>query len=526
MAIDGGIESRKTATTKVILQIQDQNDNDPVFDPKIYESVISEDSTPGTPVLTVTAADRDENPRIHYQITNGNVRGRFSITSQNGQGLISVAQPLDYKQEKRFVLTVSATDSGGRTDMASVYINVSDANTFSPVFEMTPYSASVFEDAPVGTTVVIVAASDGDVGENARITYSMSGELVPEFAINANTGAIVTTKALDREKISGYLLTITAKDNGLPPLSDTTDVEITVADVNDNYPVFNQAAYQASISEDALIGTSVVQVLAVDADQGLNSRLRYSLLLNNASLLADSVPFSVDATSGILRTNKLLDRETVALYQLVIYAIDRGSPELSTSVPVTIVVDDINDSPPVFDVDRIRLLVEENSPVGSKVGDIVAHDPDQGPNAVIQYSIIGGNDADSFTLLPRPELAKAELLTRIDLDYESARKQYQLIIRAASPPLRTDIVVQVDVVDVNDNVPILDDFRIIFNNFNNHFPSAPIARVPVFDADVNDQVNSSFKTNISSLLNFPIKTARQEPCTCVCSALQHQHGQH
>lgn len=97
LAVDGG-ESHKSASAQVMLQIQDLNDNDPIFDPKIYEAVIGEDATPGTPLLTVTATDRDENPRINYQLINGNVRNRFSITSQNGQGLLSVAQPLDYKQ--------------------------------------------------------------------------------------------------------------------------------------------------------------------------------------------------------------------------------------------------------------------------------------------------------------------------------------------------------------------------------------------------------------------------------------------
>jgi cadherin EGF LAG seven-pass G-type receptor 1 len=89
--------------------------------------------------------------RLHYELTGGNVRGRFAITSQNGRGLVTIAQPLDYKQEKRFVLTVTASDSGGRRDTATLYVNVSDANNFAPVFESAPYSASVFEDAPVRT---------------------------------------------------------------------------------------------------------------------------------------------------------------------------------------------------------------------------------------------------------------------------------------------------------------------------------------------------------------------------------------
>lgn len=131
-------------------------------------------------------------------------------------GLITIASPLDYRQEKRFVLTLTATDSGGRTDLATVYVNISDANNYSPVFENGPYTAQVFEDAPVGTTVLVVQASDADVGQNAQITYTMSSsdQAQESFTINPQTGAVVTTKPLDRETTSSYLLTLTARDGG------------------------------------------------------------------------------------------------------------------------------------------------------------------------------------------------------------------------------------------------------------------------------------------------------------------------
>lgn len=96
----------------------------------------------------------------------------------------------------------------------------------------------------------------------SQITYLLSSSIGEnsDFAINAQTGAITTTKLLDRETQSGYLLTVTARDNGNPPLSDSTDVEISVADVNDNAPKFLKPAYSGSVSEDALVGTSVLQV--------------------------------------------------------------------------------------------------------------------------------------------------------------------------------------------------------------------------------------------------------------------------
>ncbi|XP_068147300.1 protocadherin-like wing polarity protein stan isoform X2 [Drosophila tropicalis] len=490
VAKDGGVPP-KSASSSVVITVQDVNDNDPNFNPKYYEANVGEDQPPGTPVTTVTATDPDEDSRLHYEISTGNTRGRFAITSQNGRGLITIAQSLDYKQEKRFLLTVTATDSGGRSDTATVHINITDANNFAPIFENAPYSSSVFEDAPVGTTVLVVSATDSDVGINAQITYSLNEESInglgtaDPFSINQQTGAIVTNAPLDRETTSGYLLTVTAKDGGNPSLSDTTDVEISVTDVNDNAPMFKNPLYQSSILEDALVGTSVIQVSASDPDIGLNGRIKY--LLSDRDVEDGS--FVIDPTSGTIRTNKGLDRESVAIYHLTAIAVDKGSPPLSSTVEVQIRLEDVNDSPPTFASDKITLYVPENSPVGSVVGEIHAHDPDEGVNAVVHYSIIGGDDSNAFSLVTRPGSERAQLLTMTELDYESSRKRFELVVRAASPPLRNDAHIEILVTDVNDNAPVLRDFQVIFNNFRDHFPSGEIGRIPAFDADVSDKLN-------------------------------------
>ncbi|KAI5643828.1 cadherin domain-containing protein [Phthorimaea operculella] len=490
-ATDGGTPP-KSATASVVVVVQDVNDNDPVFSPAQYDVELAEDEPPGTPVVTVTATDADEDNKLHYEITGGNTRGRFSIASQNGRGLITVSQPLDFKQERRFVLTVTATDSGGRSDTAMVNINITDANNYAPVFENAPYTASVFEDAPIGTTVLVVSATDSDVGVNAQITYTLSSEIsneaMPhhdqEFSINPQTGAITTNKLLDRETMSGYLLTVTARDGGVPSLSDTTDVEISVVDVNDNEPVFKQQIYSASIMEDALVGTSVIQVSATDADVGLNGRVHYEL----DSKDREEGSFVIDPASGVIRTNKALDRESVATYDLKALAIDGGTPPMSSTVIVHIKIEDINDSPPVFESDCLTFYIPENSPIGTTVGEIYAHDPDEGPNAVVHYSIKGGDDSASFSLETRQGSDRAELVTMVDLDYESPRKKYELIIRAASPPLWNDVRVEILVTDVNDNAPMMKDFQIIFNNYKDCFPVGPFGRVPAYDADVTDKL--------------------------------------
>ncbi|CAN8002126.1 unnamed protein product, partial [Ixodes hexagonus] len=472
VARDHGTPSR-SATASILLRVQDVNDNDPVFEPRVYEATVSEADPPGTPVVSVTASDRDEHSRLVYQITSGNTRERFGIVSHNRQAVVSIAQPLDYKLEKRFVLVVTATDSGGRSDSATVYLNVSDANTHRPTFERTPYTASVPEDVPVGTTVLVVEAHDGDVGRNALVTYTLE-EDVPEFRMDSATGALLTARPLDRERTSGYTLVVMAQDGGNPPLSDTTNIELEVADVNDNAPVFPTAGYTSTVSEDALVGTSVAHVSATDADLGLNGQIRYTFLGGNDGGGA----FGIDPTSGIIRTSRALDRETLAIYNLVAFAVDRGSPSLSASVALVVYVEDVNDSPPRFSADRIRLFVPENSPVGSVAGEVRAHDPDEGPNAVVQYAIVGGPDADAFSLVARPGEA-AEIVTLTELDYESRRKKYVIVVRASSPPLRNDVEVEIWVTDVNDNAPMLKRFIFTFSWFTHIEPINRIKSSPL-----------------------------------------------
>lgn len=499
VAKDRGSPSR-SSTTSVIIRVQDINDNDPVFDPKVYEASVSEIDPPGTPVVAVTASDRDEEPRLIYHIVSGNHRGRFNVIHQNREGLISVAQPLDYRLDKKFTLTVTATDAGGRFDTATVNINVTDANTHRPVFDKVPYTATVPEDAPIGTTVLVVEATDGDVGENARISYFIEDN--PEFSIDSTTGAIITSQKLDRELTAGFVLVVTAEDHGSPSLSDTINVEIEVTDVNDNHPNFVLPSYAASIREDALVGSSVIQVSASDKDIGLSGQVRYTFTGGDDGDGA----FIVEPTSGVIRTNQLLDRESVSLYRLTVLAVDRGATPLSSAATVAVVVEDVNDNPPRFDTDIIKMFIAENSPIGSLVGLILATDPDEGPNAEISYSIVGGPDADKFRLISRNG-EPAELITKTDLDYETSKKKYIVVVRAASPPLRSDVEVHIWVTDVNDNAPRLNNFVILFNHHEKYFPKNPIGKVPAYDADVTDKLRYRFISgNNANLLILNEKT--------------------
>ncbi|XP_017285390.1 cadherin EGF LAG seven-pass G-type receptor 1 isoform X2 [Kryptolebias marmoratus] len=487
-----GVEARDhgtpvmSASASVSITVLDVNDNVPMFTESTYSWKINEDSVVGTSVLTVTAIDRDSNSMVTYQISSGNTRNRFSITSQSGGGLITLALPLDYKQERQFVLTVTASD-GTLSDTAQVFINVTDANTHRPVFQSANYQVTLCESDPVGSVVGVISATDEDTGENARITYAMEDN-VPEFKIDPDTGTITTQTEIDYEDQASYTLAIIARDNGIPQKSDTTYVEIIIEDANDNTPQFFRDDYQGSIVEDAPKLTSVLQISASDRDSGSNGRVSYTFQGGDDG----EGDFMIEPYSGIIRTNRKLDRENVPVYNLKAFAVDKGSPPRTASVLVHIVVQDINDNAPVFEKDELFIEVEENSPVESVIAQITATDPDEGPNAQILYQIIEGNNLKVFHLND----LNGDLTVLTNLDYET-KTEYVIVVQATSAPLVSRATVHILLKDMNDNKPVLHDFEIIFNNYvtnkSNSFPTGIIGKVPAHDPDVSDTLRYKFE---------------------------------
>ncbi|KAM6398895.1 cadherin EGF LAG seven-pass G-type receptor 2 [Rhynochetos jubatus] len=474
------------SSASVSVTVLDVNDNSPEFTQREYGARLNEDAAVGTSVLTVSAIDRDANSVITYQISSGNTRNRFSITSQSGGGLVSLALPLDYKLERQYLLTVAASD-GTRQDTAQVVINVTDANTHRPVFQSSHYTVNVNEDRPVGTTVVVISATDEDTGENARITYLME-DSIPQFRIAADTGAVTTQMELDYEDQVSYTLAVTARDNGIPQKSDTTYLEILVSDVNDNAPQFLRDSYQGSVYEDVPAFTSVLQVSATDRDSGLNGRVFYTFQGGDDG----DGDFIIESTSGIVRTLRRLDRENVPLYSLRAFAVDKGVPAKRTPVEIQVTVLDVNDNPPVFERDEFDIFVEENSPIGLVVARITATDPDEGTNAQIMYQIVEGNIPEVFQL----DIFSGELTALADLDYE-AKAEYVMVVQATSAPLVSRATVHVRLRDANDNSPRLKNFEILFNNYitnrSGGFPGGVIGRIPAHDPDVSDSLTYAFE---------------------------------
>jgi cadherin EGF LAG seven-pass G-type receptor 1 len=428
IARDFGRPFRESALT-VRVRVQDVNDNRPQFAQQTYQATVSELTRVGSELLRVRAADADDGSRLAFAILSGNQDGRFALLQRAGanEALLTLQAPLDFRRSRQYDLRLQVSDAGGLFDTCAVTVNVTDANTHRPVIRRLLPAASplqLSEDLQPGALVAVVEASDADSGENARLSYSLlagasiqpvtgtSGADTPmqslpvsieqlPFRIHGSSGEITLAAALDRETAAGYSFVVQVRDHGQPPLSDTLSVDVELIDVNDNAPQFERSLYSASLSELAPIGTAVLSVKATDHDQGANAQVRYQLVDVNGDLPPEvktsnssafdfrfgdlNAYFTVDPLSGLIRTARPLDRETIAAYRLIVSATDRGQPSLSSTTVAVLTLEDANDNPPRFSVERFVFYVAENSPTGSSVGIIKAEDADSGKFSFLIY---------------------------------------------------------------------------------------------------------------------------------------------
>ncbi|KAM7143149.1 protocadherin Fat 4 [Molossus nigricans] len=469
--------SRLTSTAQVSIILLDVNDNPPAFlSPKL--TYVPENTPIDTVVFKAQATDPDSGPNSYIEYTLLHPLGnKFSIGTIDGE--VRLTGELDREEVSNYTLTVVATDKGHPplSSSTEVMVMVLDINDNSPAFAQASYQVEIDENTLTGTDITQVSATDGDEGTNGQVRYGIvDGNAHQEFRIDSVTGAITVAKPLDRERTPSYLLTVQAADRGSTPRTDTCTVSIVLLDSNDFVPVFELSPYSVHVPEN--LGTlprTVLQVVARDDDQGSNSKLSYVLLGGNedgAFTLSDS---------GELRVTQSLDRETKEHFVLMVTATDSGSPALTGTGTINVIVDDVNDNVPTFASKLYFTAIPEDAPTGTDVLLVNASDADASTNAVISYRIIGGNS--QFTINP----STGQIITSALLDRET-RENYTLVVvssDAGSPgPLSSSTSVLVTVTDVNDNPP-----RFQHHPYVTHIPSPTppgsfVFAVTVTDADV------------------------------------------
>ncbi|XP_067441162.1 protocadherin-23 [Thunnus thynnus] len=372
-----------SSTQTLTVEVGDVNDQLPVFDQDIYNASVAENRDPGEPVTRVSATDKDseENAVVWYSLLPGPGYELFSINPYTG--LITTTSYLDREQQQHFTLRVQARDSSTRplSGTATVLCSVLDDNDNPPEFMQSSFQISLPENLSPGV-IHTAQASDPDHGENGTIHYSILGEdYRGRFTINSHTGAVSTTQVLDREESQNYTLTIQARDYGPTPLSSSTQLQLVLLDQNDNIPSFTRKSYHASITEGLPAGAEVLRVIALDPDEGSNGDITYSLTEDSSQ-----GAFSVDASTGVIRTTRSLDRESRAQYTLRAVATDGCTQgPLSSVASVTIQVEDVNDNVPVCVQNPISAWVTMRTLPNQIVTTVTATDSDQGDNGTVQF---------------------------------------------------------------------------------------------------------------------------------------------
>ncbi|CAI5652173.1 unnamed protein product [Oreochromis niloticus] len=426
-ALDGGSPQR-SGTVVIHITVLDANDNVPVFSQAVYKASLSENSPMGTVVLTVNAVDADEglNGEVTYDFGHvpEDVKSIFAIDYKTGD--IKLSATVDYETVRSFELRITAKDGLGLTSYTKVIIDVTDVNDNPPVIYLKSLSNPIPEHLSPGTEVGIINVQDRDSENNRQVRCSIQHgvpfKLVPSIK---NYYSLVTTGQLDRELVSDYNITITATDEGSPPLSSTKSVQLSVADINDNPPVFEEQSYSAYVSENNKPGSTLCSVSARDPDWRQNGTVVYSLLAGEVNGAPVSSYLSVNGDTGVIHAVRSFDYEQFRSFKVHVIARDNGSPPLSSNVTVSVFISDVNDNSPQILYPSpegnsfMTELVPKAAHGGSLVSKVIAVDADSGQNAWLSYQIVKSTDPGLFTI----GVHSGEIRTQRDISESDSMKQ-------------------------------------------------------------------------------------------------------
>ncbi|KAL8207182.1 UNVERIFIED_CONTAM: hypothetical protein K2H54_047628 [Gekko kuhli] len=459
---------------QVEITVADVNDHAPRFPRDSVRVAVSELSPPGSVFRLPAARDPDAGPfgTQGYSLLPpppGDEDGPFfQLRYGTPPETLDLAllRRLDRERADTYRLLVEAWDGGSprRSGRLRVEVQVLDENDNAPAFEQSEYRARVAEDAPAGSPVCRLLATDPDLGANGEVRYSLSRRqgdpaAASLFAVDERTGLLRLLRPLDRETRALHRLAVEARDGGAQPEVATALVAVEVLDVNDNRPAIQLLFLTeagASVSEGARPGDYVARVSVSDPDEGEGAAAGGVALSLQGGEGAFSLRPSGDGVF-FLCVEGALDRERRDVYELRLVAVDSGSPPLSSQRALLLRVADLNDQAPAFAQPHYRAAVSEAASPGTLVLRLSASDADEpdSPNAQVRYSLAPHQaPAALFHLDP----LSGVLSVRGGLDHER-EAGLELLVWArdlGAPPLSASCLVSVSVEDANDNEPVFE----------------------------------------------------------------------
>jgi VCBS repeat-containing protein len=448
---DGGSPSLSTNQT-VTVNVADVNEAPSI--PAGQTLSVPENSTLNTVVGTVLATDPDAtapNKTLTYSITSGNTNGAFAINSTNGQITVNNPAALNFEASSQFTLQVQVSDGGSPSLSATNSVTVNVTNVDEAPILPTGQSFTVTENSPTNTVVGTITATDPDTTPpNSTVTYSIvGGNTGNTFSINSTTGQIfvLNPASLNFESTPVFTLQVKATDGG--GLTDQQNVIVNLTDANDA-PII-PAGQQLSVAEHSQPNTVVGSVVASDPDQTApNNTLTYSLAGGNTD-----GAFAINAQTGQITVANMAALSVISnpTFTLQVTATDGGSPALSTTQAVTVVLTDVNEAPVIASEQAFSL--PENPTNGQLVGTVTATDPDTtAPNDTLTYSITAGNTGNAFAI--NSTTGQITVINPAAVNFET-NPQFNLQIQVTdggTPTLTSFGVVRINSFDV-DEAPVI-----------------------------------------------------------------------
>ncbi|XP_030594794.1 uncharacterized protein LOC115786640 [Archocentrus centrarchus] len=335
---------------RVQVVVIDMNDNAPEIVLTSKPNPVREDAPKGTVVALISARDLDSgnNGKVKLQLKNG---PPFSLKpSFSDNYALITSGVLDRERFSDYNIEITATDSGSPplTNKKTILVTITDVNDNAPVFVQTSYTVYLKENGVPGSILYSVSATDPDAGENAKISYSVLDSKVQDVSvssyvyINSDNGSIYSMHSFDYEKLKVFQIQVQAKDQGSPSLSSNATVHVFILDQNDNAPavIYPSSAALGSLSHQrmprsAKAGHLVTKVTAVDADSGHNAWISYRL-----AEATDASLFTVNLYTGEVRTKRAVSEQDDSSQRLLIEIKDDGEPIQSSTVTVSIMLED------------------------------------------------------------------------------------------------------------------------------------------------------------------------------------------
>ncbi|XP_069932309.1 protocadherin alpha-1 isoform X4 [Oryctolagus cuniculus] len=374
-----------------------------------------------------------------------------------------------------------------------VEVEVRDVNDNPPMFRTREQRIFIPESRLLESRFPIEGAADADVGANALLTYALSPSDYFSLEVQASEElskslSLVLKKSLDREETPEHHLLLTATDGGKPELKGSVQLLVTVLDVNDNAPRFQQAVYRVHLPETTANGTLVATLNASDADEGVNGELVFSFGGDVSPHLQET--FAIDPGSGEIRLTGTLDYEETKSYEIQVNAFDKGSPPMSNHCKVLVKVLDVNDNAPELVVTSPSVPIREDAPVGTVIALVSVSDRDSGANGQVSCALTP--DVPFRLLSTFRNYYSLVLDSGLDRELVSGYGVVVTARDAGSPALRASASVWVEVADVNDNAPAFAQAEYTVFVRENNVPGCHLVTVSARDADARENARVSY----------------------------------